>query len=231
MRPVLRGPVPTDDSGDEITFSHYNQARDPLIDRMGDYCSYCEIALPSAIAVEHVQPKSLEPALELKWDNFLLACNNCNSVKLNTPVDLPEFYWPDLDNTLRAFLYEQDEPPQIIDDDAIDQVIAQRTIDLTGLDRLPGHPNYSDRDRRWKKRFEAWSAALLAATFIEQNDSEEMRALAVEVARGRGFWSVWFTVFFQDLDMCERLIAGFKGTASDCFDAETETIARPGGQI
>lgn len=103
MRPVLRGDTPTDEEGRAIEYGDYKDARDDLIDRMGDYCSYCEVALHSQVDVEHVQPKSLNPELELEWKNFLLACGNCNSIKGNKEVELSDYYWPDQDNTLRAF--------------------------------------------------------------------------------------------------------------------------------
>lgn len=231
MRPVVRGDAPLDANGNPVRFSDYKDARDALIERMGDYCSYCEVALHSQVDVEHVRPKSLNPHLELQWSNFLLACTNCNSIKGNRQVELADYYWADQDNTLRAFSYEQDEPPQVTDDTAVDPNKAQRTLELTGIDRVPGHPELSDRDRRWLKRFQSWSVALQTARFIEEADSEQMRSLAVEVALGRGFWSVWFTVFRHDVDMCRRLIEAFAGTAVDCFDDAMSLIPRPGGSI
>ena len=59
MRPVHRGNVPTDDNGIDIEFNDYKKARDPLIHRIGDYCSYCEVALHDQVDVEHVLPKSI----------------------------------------------------------------------------------------------------------------------------------------------------------------------------
>jgi hypothetical protein len=38
-------------------------------------------------------------------------------------------------------------------------------------------------------------------------------------------------VFHDDFDMRQRLIAGFRGTAPGCFDAQTQLIARTGGLI
>jgi uncharacterized protein (TIGR02646 family) len=229
MRPVVRGVPPVDDAGNPVLYKDYKDARDELIRRMGDYCSYCEIALHSQIDVEHVLPKTLHPESKLKWSNFLLACGNCNSTKLNKPVVLQDFYWPDQDNTARVFVYEQDKPPQIADDPAVDAEKAQRTLELTGIDRVPGHPRLSNRDRRWLKRFEAWSIALQVANLIQQHDTNEMRSLAVQVALGRGFWSVWFAVFRDDRDMRRRLIESFPGTAADCFDDSTNLQPRPGG--
>jgi uncharacterized protein (TIGR02646 family) len=231
MRPVVRGDVPVDDNGDPETFTDYKQARDPLIKRMGDYCSYCEIKIHTQVDVEHVLPKSPNPALALEWTNFLLACGNCNSIKSDKDIELDEIYWADKDNSLRAFVYEQDQPPQIADDPDVDVDIAYDTIKLTGLDRVPGVTGYSDRDRRWLKRIDAWSTAMQVADFIEVEDTDEMRQMAIFVAKGIGFWSVWFEVFHDDEEMCQRLIDEFPGSAVDCFDIDTNILPRPGGQI
>ena len=231
MRPVVRGDIPVDDDGDPVTFADYKDARDDLISRMGDYCSYCEVALHSTIDVEHVLPKDPNPDLKLNWANFLLACTNCNSTKGHEDIQLDDYYWPDKDNLLRALLYEQDKPPQVIDDPAVDTERAERTIELTGLDRAPGHPRLSGRDRRWSKRFEAWSHALLARRFLDNADSDEMRQAIVMMAEGFGFWSVWFAAFHDDHDMRRRLILGFPGTASECFDDATNLSPRPNGSI
>src|SRR5262245_42153433 len=98
MRPVNRGAAPR-------TYTTYGQAIGDLESRLGLYCSYCERRLPTSLAVEHVVPKSLNKKLETSWDNFLLGCTNCNSVKLAQPTNKRDFLWPDLDNTLAAFTY------------------------------------------------------------------------------------------------------------------------------
>ncbi len=232
MRPVLRGDPPTDAAGNPVALTHYKDARDPLIARIGDYCSYCEVALHSTVDVEHVMPKSLNRVLTLEWSNFLIACTNCNSIKSNKPVRIADYYWPDQDNTLRAFLYERDEPPQMATRGSADSTTTQRTLELTGLDRVPGHPSFSDRDRRWQKRMQAWSNAILSHSNLAIIDCPEMREQIIIAAKATGFWSVWYHVFVRDRDMCERLIKAFVGTARDCFDPQTlGVVARPGGAI
>lgn len=120
MRPVERGLDPN-------PFQDYKDARDPLIQRIGDYCSYCENALHSEIDVEHVQPKSRPPYASLVWTNFLLACGYCNSVKGDNPVAIADFFWPDADNTYRAFKYDLDRPPSVADGlTPAQQTIAQK---------------------------------------------------------------------------------------------------------
>ena len=83
---------PRDDAGVPITFKHYREARDPLIGRIGDYCSYCEVCLHGSIHVEHVRPKKPRPTLEREWTNFLLGCDQCNAIKSDADVDLDDYY-------------------------------------------------------------------------------------------------------------------------------------------
>lgn len=231
MRPVVRGDCPKSGEGTDVSFTNYKQARDPLISRIGDYCSYCEICLHGAIDVEHVQPKTHQSTLKLKWTNFLLACTTCNSTKGDEEVDLNDYFWPDRDNTARIFDYLLDQPPRIANglDPAL-QPIAERTLGLTGLDRVPGHPRFSDRDRRWCKRLEAWGVALHMRRCLEEDPTPSMREAVLQNAIARGFWSVWMQVFADDVDMRLGLIAWFRGTARECFDDTTRPIPRNGGQ-
>lgn len=87
MRPVVRGAWPIDKDGNEIQFTEYQKARRELIKRLGEICSYCEMHLDSSLAIEHMRPKKPDGTNEgilerkLDWNNFLLACTNCNSTK------------------------------------------------------------------------------------------------------------------------------------------------------
>lgn len=232
MRPVTRGDAPKNVYGVEVEFREYGDARDYLIDRIGDFCSYCEVALHGSIAVEHVQPKKHHPGLETEWSNFLLSCDYCNSIKSSKNVALDQCYWPDSDNTSRPFVYELDRAPRLADGlSPQQQSIAVQTLELTGLDREPGASNFSKKDRRWQKRREAWGVALHERRKIESSNTTHQRDSAVHVAIARGFWSVWMQVFHDDIDMRRRLNAAFRGTAKDCFDNDTQPCPRPGGQI
>jgi hypothetical protein len=232
MRPVERGATPLDPDGTPIAFGHYRDARDALIDRIGDYCSYCENVLPSKVDVEHVLPKVHHPELECEWTNFLLACDYCNPVKSDTDIVLDDFFWPDRDNTARAFAYEKDLAPRVADRlSGKHRAAAQSTLELTGLDREPSHQKYRPRDRRWIKRREAWGVALESLRDLRANDTEAMRRAIVRTAISRGFFSIWMQVFEQDTDMRLRFIKCFQGTAPDCFDRSTRSVQRPGGRI
>jgi uncharacterized protein (TIGR02646 family) len=198
MRPVNRGDKPTDSNGNPVDFKEYGDARDDLIKRIGDYCSYCESPL-LAPAVEHIQPKKKDATLEKAWSNFLLACTYCNSIKGEKTVDagnLNDYFWADTDNTFQAFIYAKDRAPQIdISLNATNQQLSHNALELTGLDREPGHPQLTYKDRRWIKRKEAWGKAERAKINFEQQSTELMRDQIIDTATSTGFWSVWMTVF------------------------------------
>jgi len=166
VRPVNRGPIPTDTSGNEIIFHEYQDAREKLIERLGETCSYCEMHLDSSLAVEHVKPKKSEGSdeniqeRELDWHNFLLACPNCNSTKGNKDVVPDDYFWLDKDNTFRAFNYSEGGIITPSTELSVElQSKANATIELTGLDKRPlKDPKASDR--RWQNRREFWDIAV-----------------------------------------------------------------------
>lgn len=227
MRPVNRGPAPR-------TYATYGDAIDDLEARMGPYCSYCERRLPTSLAVEHVVPKSLVPALEKTWNNFLLACTNCNSVKSNQPTSKMGSLWPDLDNTLRAFTYDAAGTVQITTTATTGVKKKARALqEMVGLERHPANRTAAKpapRDRRWLQREETWALASRYAKALPQQDSPLLRDAIVDLALAKGFFSVWFTVFAKDADMRLRLVAAFTGSAANCFDAKGKPVARPGGR-
>lgn len=63
----------------------YKLASVPLTQRLGPFCSFCESPLTGLLEVEHCVPKAPYPTFSNDWDNFLLACNPCNTAKSNTP--------------------------------------------------------------------------------------------------------------------------------------------------
>ena len=227
MRPVNKGQSPQ-------AYTRYQDAYRDLVNRLGDFCSYCERQIETNLAVEHVQPKSRVHQLRNAWHNFLLGCTNCNSCKGNQRVRLADFLWPDIDNTLRAFVYDdagivsanQNQPAAI-------RAKAQATIALVGLDRWPGNQGKepTDADRRWFRRREVWKLAKKDAERLNQHDSVAVRELIVENAVARGMFSIWWTAFAGDADMRRRLREAFIGTDAGSFDANEDLVARAGGQV
>jgi hypothetical protein len=193
--------------------------------------------LDSGLAVEHVKPKKPEGSdgniqeRELDWHNFLLACPNCNSTKGNKDVILDDYLWPDKDNTFRAFTYSEGgiiTPSNELSAEL--QSKANATIKLTGLDKCP-HNDPKASDRRWINRREVWDIAVRNREHLSQNENDSFRELIVNSMTGRGYWSIWMTVFQDDSDMLQRFIKALPGTADDCFDHNGIHIQRRGGQV
>jgi len=199
MRPVDRGPIPTDESGNKMKFKTYQDARGKLIGRLGETCSYCEMHLDSGLAVEHVRPKKPDGVdaiiieRELDWSNFLLACPNCNSTKSNKDVVPDNYFWPDRDNTFRAFNYYEGGIIKASDELSAElQSKANATIELTGLDKRPlNNPKASDR--RWINRRDVWNIAVRTKDLLFQNDNDAFREMVVGRMTGHAYWSIWMT--------------------------------------
>ncbi|MBX3745150.1 MAG: HNH endonuclease [Verrucomicrobiae bacterium] len=226
MRPVTRGPAPAK------PFRKYGDAIHELEDRLGIYCSYCEQPLGVGLAVEHVVPKSLEPARELDWNNFLLGCANCNSVKLARPTNEADFLWPDKDNTFRPFQYEPGGFVRVAPRLARSiQPKAEALMGLVGLNRHVARdwPRPAPRDKRWKLRETAWA---LAERFRNRfpNPDDELCELIATAATVAGFFSVWMTVFADSAGIRTSLVRAFKGTCTQCFDSKGKARKRPGGR-
>jgi hypothetical protein len=216
-------------------FANYRDAFGPLQGRLGPYCSFCERRIVTQLAVEHIQPKDPDryPELEGSWDNYLLACVNCNSTKGRKDVRLELIYLPDRDNTLAAFTYLPDgsiRPAQAGDR------IAADTLALTGLDKSVRHV-FDENGRliaadRINQRMEAWLTARRAKDRLRSNPNADLEDTIVELATKDGFFSVWMTVFANMPDMRRRFIEAFPGTASDCFNANLDHVSpRPGNVL
>jgi len=222
MRPIEKEAVLADKDMVK-TYTKYQNAKRDLIDQIGNYCVYCNMRLPTSLAVEHVQPKKRQGHLELSWDNFLLACINCNSSKGNKDINetnLNDYYWPDIHNTHLAFIYLNDGRVEVNTNlTHAQQMKAKETLDLVGLQKYPDTEDASDS--RWKDRKEAYQQATRFVTLLHECTQTGSRSQAIEFictcAIDKGFFSIWFSVFEAHDDVKVALIAAFKGTAN-CFD-------------
>jgi uncharacterized protein (TIGR02646 family) len=212
MRPVDKGEHPLNADGTPVAFTTYGDAAPYLKDRLGRYCSYCERKIPVGLAVEHVVPKSRQPALEKAWSNFLLACINCNSHKRDRPVELAAHLWPDTDDTLSAFTYEPSGAIKVAADlDPAEQAKAQALLSLVGLDVPPEQA--SDADYRHKDRIEQWGKAKVAFDLLARvPDHARDKTRATIVALATEGYSIWVTVFRGDPLMLTALAMKYPGT-------------------
>lgn len=215
MRPITRGDVPTR-NGATVEFTHYSKALPHLVDRIGLYCSYCGKKIDNSPEVEHMCPKSVDPSLTLDWNNFLLACRNCNSIKGTHPDNVNDFetdyYWPDMDDTFNIFVYENTGKIRV--KDSVSPEIkdkANKTLKLTGLNR----PFQSRNDNILRKRKRAWSIAEDSLNDLNKCNTVEMKNQIIRTALSRGHWSIWMTVFKDENDILKRLIYSFPGTNTE----------------
>lgn len=231
MRPVRRGASPF-----STVLGDYEEAKPHLVARMGRYCSYCERPIHTMLAVEHIQPKSVPAYRNLigSWENFLLACANCNSCKKDRNVVLANLLLPDRDNTFAAFCYSADgnviPAPHL---SATVAPMASKTLEVTGLDKKI-HTTQDENGKqvaldRISQRMEAWATAEESRTDIVADPSNgTVRRCVIKLAEAIGFFSIWMTVFAADSEMRNRLIDAFAGTrGSGCFDQLTTQPVSP----
>ena len=105
MRPVDKGESPYE------KIDKYQDALPYLEDKIGLYCSYCEMPIKHVPEVEHVVSKSKGGDLTA-WENLNLGCKYCNSRKSSkvTLNNKNDYLWPDEDNTAIAYLYTNGFP-------------------------------------------------------------------------------------------------------------------------
>ena len=202
---------------------------------MGIYCSYCERRVPIGLAVEHKIPKDPCPELKLEWDNFLLGCITCNSIKGDKVYANDDVLWPDRNNTTLALKYAEGGFVDVSEGISVNLKIKAKTlIDLIGLDRhdADAWPQPTRRDKRWSEREKVWKVAEHSRSyFVRLEESCEALKLVVDAAIGLGFFSVWLTVFREHSLVRNALIDAVPGTAKNCFSGEGEPIPRPGAEI
>ncbi len=196
-------------------YKPYGDAKDDLIKALGDFCSYCERqGFRSALAVEHIKDKATYPELEPDWDNFLLSCPNCNSIKGTKTV--ADTLLPDRDNTFDVFIYLESGFIQVaLGLDGTLKTKAQVLIDLVGLDRIPNRRGYSGKDTLWLDRKENWELA--QRYFYKYQNNECDIETIKDLALSRGFWSVWMQLFSEFPEVQKELIHSFSGTQKAFF--------------
>ena len=219
MRPVRRGAEPDG-------MATYEEMRPALLTRLGRYCSYCEYPVKHVAHAEHILPKDRYRAHRNRWDNLLVACTYCNGHKGDerpTPATVDAHLWPERDNTARAFTYENVHPrTQHLGEPA--QSMAAR---LYGLVRLS-----PTDDERAKERASVFVIAKWFFAELQTVATPDLWRLAiVKYALASGFFSVWMEIFATDPETRGALIAAFPGTATDCFDAATAPVPRPGARL
>lgn len=229
MRAIERGASPQ-----AIDFANHRDAFGELSSRLGMYCSYCERRIATQLAVEHIQPKKLPAYRHLygRWENFLLGCVNCNSTKKDRDVILGDFLLPDRDNTSAAYTYTTDGRIEVVNVCTGEQrEMASATLKLTGLDKRISEVHDAAGELvaidRVAQRMETWLIAEMSKDDLQASPTESFRKQVVRTALAQGFFSIWMTVFSDDLALRRLLIEEFPGTARDCFDPVTTQPITP----
>lgn len=223
MRPIERGAAP-------CAYGDYKEAKQDLVNRLGTYCSYCERRIATNLAVEHIQAKSLPHYAHLAndWNNFLLACVNCNSSKSAAEVDPARYLLPDRDNTFAAYRYN--DFGEVVVADTISPEIAGMalaTCELTALNRCEW-PDWDEKVafsalERVGQRVENWVVANSVRSSYDAHPASI--DLIAKLAAASGFFSIWMEAFEGIPEVRQAIILAFPGTATDCFDAQAQAIS------
>lgn len=224
MRTVEKGIAPN-------VYQKYGDAKHDLAGRIGYYCSYCEMSVHNMLEVEHVHPRDNGGA-DLDWDNFLLSCKYCNTIKSSRNLNRIGYLWPDQDNTDLAFEYNSANEVSV--KTGLTGTLAQaaeNTIHLMGLDRLPEHAALTPADTRWRSRQEAWNKANQSLNNWRRAPIPEMAA-QIALSALESHYSVWMTVFEGIPDVLAAIDLEYErfGLFKD-RDAAGLRVIRTNGQI
>lgn len=212
MRTIEKGESP-------YTFiSDYTEALSFLRDRLGPYCSYCEMKVTTNLAVEHKESKNSGGA-RTDWKNLLLSCTYCNSNK-GEKVKLGEkntWIWPDEDNTFCALDYGYGIPKlnqEYLENEG--KEFRERATKTFEDLQLGEKPSKEKRDTRFMNRINAFQKAERSKSSWDKIkgtpfEKAEIQAI-IDMATETGFFSVWMNVFREDEQIKRVLIQNFPGT-------------------
>lgn len=201
MRPIDKGESPYK------TIKSYQDILPYLEEKIGLYCSYCEMPIIHVPEVEHMISRK-HGGDWTAWSNLLLGCKYCNSRKAakTTLENAKEYMWTDVDNTAIAFSYANGIPMvnentlKALDSTGKCYEKAKNTYEMVGLGNEPDFQK-GDKDRRFLNRNTAYHKALNSlenwnhvkdAPELLKND---MKKQIIMTATAEGFFSVWMGGF------------------------------------
>lgn len=240
MRPVDKGLWPTrkNTAATKLKFNKWARAIKHLRDRTGEFCHLCEMAINHQIAVEHIKSRHTHPKLSSSWTNFILSCSHCNSSKGTKRLDSPyrkRYIWPHIHNTLMAF-----EVPLTGDEAGVvrpscnvtqNPQLTQRARDTIALYELNKTTTADGAaDRRYSNRMEAIQMATCRRVEFERGQATV--AAILDMARTRGFFSVWFEIFSDVPEVKSALIDSAHFFLNPAwFDANRDPIPRTANDV
>ena len=86
---------------------------------------------------------------------------------------------------------------------------------LVGLDKGP--KDARPKDKRWLIRTQKWDLAIRYLCKFEDGSADV--ETIIDLVKGHGCWSIWFTIFKEHPEVRKELIEQFPGTAKECFDS------------
>lgn len=225
MRPVDKGTNPG-------IYTNYSQARHILAERIGYFCSYCEMKVFNSIEVEHILPQNQGGAV-LSWSNFLLSCKYCNTIKSDHNATITDYFWPDRDNTDLVFEYGEVDviSPRALPQELISKATA--TINLMGLDKNPAGPHFpTQSDTRWRSRKEVWDIAMKNFNQWRKAPIQPMAVVIAHCSITSGHYSIWRKVFeSEQLVLDEIDIAYINKHLYKQYCLDGSRVVRPNGLI
>ena len=213
----------------EITINAIRVLDHDKLDRLQDVLNHIASTAPLSTS----SPKSIVPNLRLEWENFLLACQNCNSTKGDTNINadnINTYVWPDTDDTYHLIEYDavtaMPRPAANLPQDLAEKV--QRLISLVGLDKPQpkvGTVAYNKcADRRVESRFQVLDLARqyhkILLTTPEGKDRDTLIDAMIDLSKAYGHWSIWMHTFEDIPEVRTKLLDSLPGTRKDCFKEE-----------
>lgn len=227
MRPLDKWAVGTNDVS--ATYNPHTGAKKYLLSNFGKepfyYCCYCERAIPGVnLEVEHIKPEGLPKyyAIKYDWDNFLIACKNCNLAKLKEDFEYADVLMPHIQNTFAKFSFRDTGTVTSDDPDAATRRRAMNTIRLVGLDRGRTHIRRTPQDDRYEVRSHFVKEAKRKLGQYESGKQDVTDI--VELARTNGFWSIWMSAFHEHEEVLDALIENFQGTFVNCRTTDVNRL-------
>lgn len=224
MRPVDKGSSPYK------TIKKYQDALPYLEEKIGKYCSYCEMPIRHVPEVEHKVSKKHGGELTA-WENLLLGCKYCNTRKKaeTTTHNKEDYLWPDEKNTAIAYKYINGFPTvneadlKELDPTGKSYEKAQNTYKLVGLGNEPDLEK-GEKDKRLPERNASYYRALESLEcwkHVKDAPDEfkkDMQKQIIMTAVSDGFFSVWMYVFIEEPQILSALIDNFPGTNKAFFE-------------
>lgn len=209
------------------SYNPYSSAKPHLESNLGCFCSYCEIPITDeAMHIEHVKPQLLNPSLKFKWSNFLVSCHRCNGTdnKGQKPVIFKSIYLPHRNNTYKCIEYHASGLVSVKSGlSTIEIQKTQNLIELVGLHLMKGNPDHKNGDKRAERRQSVYKLAIKYESEYRKGNISSIQYI-VDLALGKGFWSVWMQVFNYQPLVLNELINSFQGTQPDCLTSNIDRV-------